>query len=81
MKTTETTAIEPGNRIHLPEEWAKDLGLRDEVVLVKTGGGILVLPRPTATWDDIFSTRLTARPCDVGRAHEVTEVTGDDLLF
>jgi len=87
MNTTQTTAIEPGNRIRLPAEWADALGLQDQVVLVKTDEGILVRPQPKVTWDDIFANRLSARPGGPTRsgeattAPEVTEVSGDDLLF
>ena len=81
MNTTQTTVIEPGNRIRLPAEWAEDLGLQDQVVLVKTDEGILVRPHTKVTWDDIFSNRLSARPGAAATALEVTEVSGDDLLF
>ena len=81
MNTTQTTVIEPGNRIRLPAEWAEALGLQDEVVLVKTDEGILVRPHPKVTWDDVFANRLSARPGDAATAPEVTEVSGDDLLF
>ncbi len=74
-------AIEPGNRIRLPAQWAEALGLQDQVVLVKTDEGILVRPHPKVTWDDIFANRLSARPGDAATAPEVTEVSGDDLLF
>ncbi len=85
MNTTQTTVIEPGNRIRLPEEWAEALGLQDQVVLVKTDEGILV--RPQVTWDDVFANRLSVRPAgptrsgEAATAPEVTEVSGDDLLF
>jgi hypothetical protein len=87
MNTTQTTAIEPGNRIRLPAEWAEALGLQDEVVLVRTAEGILVLPHPRATWDDIFADKLSVKPGgptpsgEAATAPEVTEVSGDDLLF
>lgn len=81
MDTTKTITIEPGNRIRLPAEWAEALGLQDQVDLVKTDEGILVRSHPKATWDEIFSKRLSARPGDPRIAPEVTEVSGDDLLF
>jgi AbrB family looped-hinge helix DNA binding protein len=81
MNTTRTITIEPGNRIRLPAEWADALGLQDQVVLVKTDEGILVRPLPKATWDDIFANKLCPRPGDAATVPEVTEVSGDDLLF
>jgi hypothetical protein len=81
MSTTQTTAIEPGNWIRLPAEWAEALGLQDEVVLVRTTEGILVRPHPKATWDDIFAHKLSVKPGDAAIPPEVTELSGDDLLF
>jgi hypothetical protein len=81
MTTTQTTAIEPGHWIRLPAEWAEALGLQDQVILVRTDEGILIRPRSKATWDDIFADKLRPRPGDPGTAPEVTEVSGDDLLF
>ncbi len=87
MNTTHTTLIEPGNRIRLPAEWAEALGLQDQVVLVKTDEGILVRPNPKVTWDNVFADRLSARPArptrsgEAATATEITEVSGDDLLF
>ena len=81
MNTTQTTVIEPGNQIRLPAEWVEALGLHDQVVLVKTDEGILVRPHPKLTWDDIFANRLSASPGQGGTDPEVTEVSGDDLLF
>jgi hypothetical protein len=81
MNTSQTTSIEPGNRIQLPAEWAEALGLRDQVDLVMTEQGILVKPRPKATWDDVFASKLTVNPGDPSPPFDVTEVSGDDLLF
>ena len=81
MNTTQTTAIEPGCRIRLPEEWAESLGMRDEVVLVRTEEGILVRPLSLTTWDDVFADKLRARPGDQSTDPEVKEVSGDDILF
>jgi antitoxin component of MazEF toxin-antitoxin module len=81
MNATQTTAIEAGNRIQLPAEWAEALGLRDQVVLVKTDAGILVRPQPRATWDDIFASKLSVKPGDRAESLESAEVSGDDLLF
>ncbi len=81
MSTTQTTPIEPGNRIQLPADWAEVLGLRGVVTLERTDKGILIRPGPRFTWDDIFATRLSVRPGDSATAPEVTELSGDDLLF
>jgi hypothetical protein len=80
MSTTQTTPIEPGYRIQLPAEWAEALGLKGQVVLAQTAEGILVYPCPSVTWDEIFATRLSVRPGD-SSTPEITEVSGDDLLF
>jgi hypothetical protein len=50
--------IEPGNRIQLPADWVKALGLQGQVALDKTPDGILVRPSPPVTWDDVFATKL-----------------------
>jgi hypothetical protein len=81
MNTTQTTAIEPGCRIRLPEEWAESLGMQYEVILVRTDEGILVRPRHAATWDEVFADKLRARPGDDSTAPDVKELTGDDILF
>lgn len=77
----EITALEPGNRIQLPDEWARALGLRGFVALDKTPEGILVRPCPQKSWDEFF-----ANPLEIGSAPQAAdesdfEVTGDDLLF
>jgi hypothetical protein len=82
MIPTEITALEPGNRIQLPDEWAKALGLRGLVALEKTPEGILVRPCPQTSWDEFFATGL-----EVGSAPPATdddeelELTRDDYLF
>jgi hypothetical protein len=81
MNTTQSTPVEPGYRIQLPPEWAERLGLKGQVVLTRTVEGILVRPCPQATWDEIFATKLTIQPADPSDDPEITEVTGDDLLF
>jgi bifunctional DNA-binding transcriptional regulator/antitoxin component of YhaV-PrlF toxin-antitoxin module len=81
MSTTRTTSIEPGYRIQLPAEWAEALGLKDQVTLAMTAEGILVHNCPSVTWDDIFATRLSVRPGDSSTTPEITEVSGEDLLF
>jgi hypothetical protein len=81
MNTTRTSSIEPGFRIQLPPEWAEGLGLKRQVVLTRTAEGMLFRPCPQATWDKIFATKLTIQPADPSDDPEITEVTGDDLLF
>jgi hypothetical protein len=81
MNTTQTTPVEPGFRIQLPPEWAEGLGLKGQVVLTRTVEGILVRPSPQATWDEIFATKLTIRPADPSDDPEITDVTGNGLLF
>lgn len=80
MTTVQITALEPGNRIQLPAEWAQALGFRGTVSLERTPDGILVRPAQ-ATWDDIFATKLSVRPGDANTEPDVTELSGDDLLF
>jgi bifunctional DNA-binding transcriptional regulator/antitoxin component of YhaV-PrlF toxin-antitoxin module len=81
MNTTRTTPIEPGYRIQLPAEWAEALGLKGQVVLAQTAEGILVHASPNVSWDDAFATKLSVRPADASTAPEITDVSGDDLLF
>jgi hypothetical protein len=81
MSTIQTIPVEPDFRIQLPPEWADSLGLKGQVVLTRTSEGILVRPCPRATWDEIFATKLIIQPADPSSDPEITEVTGDDLLF
>jgi hypothetical protein len=74
-------AIEPGNRIQLPAEWMRALGLHGLVALERTGDGILVRPCPRVTWEDIFATKLTIGSAPPDQDEDVVEVTGDDFLF
>jgi hypothetical protein len=81
MNATRTTPIEPGYRIQLPADWAEALGLKGQVVLSRTTEGILVRACPLATWDEVFATKLAIRPADGSTTPEITDVSGDDLLF
>ena len=81
MSTTRTISVEPGYRVQLPAEWAESLGLTDRVVLARTTDGILIKQCPRATWDEIFATDLVIHPGDPSDTPEITEITGDDLLF
>lgn len=73
--------LQPGNRVELPAEWVKALGLRGLVALEKTPEGILVRPCAQTSCDEFFATGL-----EFGSAHPVAdegdfEVTRDDYLF
>jgi hypothetical protein len=81
MNPTQITTLEPGNRIQLPAEWAKVLGLHGLVVLDKTAEGILVRPCSPTTWDDFFATKLAIGSAPPNKDEKDLEVTGDDLLF
>jgi hypothetical protein len=81
MNTTNVTSLEPGNRIQIPADWAETLGMRGSVSLELTDQGILIRPGPRVTWDDIFATRLSARPGDPATPPEIAEISGDDLLY
>ena len=78
---TKVTALEPGNRVELPADWTEGLGLSGLVTLERTDEGILIGPCPRFTWDDIFATRLTVRPGNSAIPPDVSEISGDDLLY
>ena len=76
---TQLIAIEPGNRIQLPGDWAEALGMHGVVRLDKTQEGILIRPAPSSSWDEIFAHKLP-----IGRhppQRDDLQVTKDDLLF
>jgi hypothetical protein len=62
MSTTQTTSLEPGNRLQLPGEWAESLGLHGLVILERTDAGILIRPFPPVTWDEVFADKLPVGP-------------------
>ena len=71
--------IETEYKIQIPAEWVEELGLKKIVMLEKTSTGIMVRPSYTLTWDEIFAEKLT-----IGQqvfAMDLSEVSGDDLLF
>lgn len=80
MDTTRTIRIEPGNRIALPEDWVKVLGLSGLVTIHKLDDGIAIRPGHRFTWDEIFATKLTVRPADPATVPQIMEISGDDLL-
>jgi hypothetical protein len=81
MNPTQTTLLEPGNRIQLPAEWVEALGLRTLVALEKTTDGILLRPCRPASWEEFFATKLTIGLAPPADSENDLEVTGDDLLF
>ncbi len=81
MSTTHVTPVEPGHRIQLPADWADSLGPQNQVVLERTGEGILVRPCPRATWDVVFATKLLIGSAPPDQTADEVEVTGDDFLF
>ncbi|HEX5443593.1 MAG TPA: hypothetical protein VFW87_07180 [Pirellulales bacterium] len=80
MTTVQITALEPGNRIQLPAEWATGLGISRAVSLERTPDGIPVRPAQL-TWNEISANKLSIRPGDVSTEPDVTELSGDDLIF
>lgn len=76
---TRVTPVEPGNRIQLPEEWAKALGLEGRVALDRIGDGILVRAYRPRSWDDFFATKLRIASAPADEDDDASEVTGDDL--
>ena len=81
MNASQTTPLEPGNRIQIPAECAEALGLRGQVALERTSDGILVRPCPRLTWDDISATKLIIGSAPPDQDENDVEVTGDDFLF
>jgi hypothetical protein len=74
-------SIDADNRIRLPPEGMRDLGLHGLVVLERTSEGILVRPYPRASWDDIFATKLVIGSAPPEPHADTSEATGDDFLF
>jgi hypothetical protein len=81
MKSTQVTTIEPGNRIQIPEEWAKALGLEGQVALDRIPDGIVVRACRPTPWDAFFATKLRIGSAAPEERDDEPEVTGDDLLF
>ncbi len=81
MNPTQTTPLEPGNRIQLPAEWADALGMRGQVALERTPDGILVRPCLRLTWDDLSATKLVIGSAPPDADENDVEVTGDDFLL
>jgi len=81
MAATEIAVLEPGNRVQLPAEWVKSLGLCGSVSLERTGDGIHVRPAAARTWDEFFATKLEVGSADNAADTDEVELTRDDLLF
>ena len=81
VKSMNLAPIEPGNRVQLPDDWIRDLGLHGVVALERTNEGILIRPGPKTTWDEIFANKLTVGSSPVDANSSEAEVTGDDFLF
>ena len=79
--TMNLTAIESGNRIQLPAEWTKALGMHGLVALERTSDGILIRPFQRMTWDDIFATKLVINSAPPNQSEDDLEESGDDFLF
>jgi hypothetical protein len=75
------TPIESGNRIQLPADWMRALGLETMVALERTSEGILVRPCPRTTWEEISATKLIVGSAPPDQNVDDVEVTGDDFLF
>lgn len=73
-------SIEPGHRIRLPVEWAEALGFKQWAELERTAEGILIRPRRSATWDEVFADKLTGKH-EILSAPDSAEANGDDLLL
>ncbi len=77
--TMRVATVEPGLKVRIPADWADELGLDEVAELEKTEGGILIRPCQTATWDQVFATKLPMGPAPA--IQDLSEVSGDDILF
>ena len=75
------TPLEADNRVRLPADWIRDLGLRDLVSLERTGDGILIRPSQRYSWDDIFATKLVINSAPPDQKDDDGEAAGDDFLY
>ena len=73
-----TLALETDNKIKLPLDWVKELGLESGVVLERTDDGILIRPHAAQTWDEVYAEKLNMGKSS---ALDLSEVSGDDLIF
>ena len=73
-----TLALETDNKIKLPRDWVKELGLESGVVLERTDDGILIRPHAAQTWDEVYAEKLKMGKSS---ALDLSEVSGDDLIF
>jgi len=67
-----TTQVQPAQPVQLPlvpSEKPGTVDLTNDKIAERLG------------WDDIFATKLEIRPGDPDSEPEITDITGDDLLF
>jgi hypothetical protein len=80
-----TAVIEPGFRVPIPPDWAKDLPVNSVVSLERTPEGILIRPLgpqpPRLTWDEVFATKLVIGSAAPDADDKELELTGDDYIF
>ena len=73
-----TLPLEIDNKIKLPRDWVRELGLESGVILERTDEGILIRPYSAQTWDEIYAEKLKMGTPSV---LDLSEVSGDDLIF
>jgi hypothetical protein len=79
-----TVQLENGNRVQIPQEWIEEIGFGAEAEIVRSGKGVLILPKTDSpgrkvTWDDLPSLRVRAGVLPA--EGDDWELTGDDYLF
>jgi bifunctional DNA-binding transcriptional regulator/antitoxin component of YhaV-PrlF toxin-antitoxin module len=80
MKPMRIATVDRGNRVQIPADWAKELGLDRVARLEKTKDGILVAPLlEDGSWDALYRDKLVCNAAQPGR--ELSDLTEDDLLF
>ena len=73
-----TLPLEIDNKIKLPRDWVRELGLESGIMLERTDEGILIRPYSAQTWDEIYADKLKMGTPSV---LDLSEVSGDDLIF
>ena len=75
-----TVVIEEGNRIKIPDDWLRDLGLTDTAEIDKTDKGVLIHSSKRLAWDEVFA--LKARINSTKRNSEKAATgEGEDVFF
>jgi len=76
-----TVQIEDGNRIELPAEWVRELGLAPRAEIERKGSELVIRATreqaPGITWHNLPFVRPGVAPPD----GDDWELTGDDYLF